>query len=178
MRLHFTRHDALAVRVKLPVHARVVKFIESHSQSFPTLHVATDQDQLTVILDDQVMLQLDMVNRLLLTGNHEPKSISVSIGIRFAYSELTALSPVFVPDRLVAVMPVAEIVALATHQIIQYRLDQSPPNQVVDDHRCGINDGTVELDAPEEIDGVVLSTLFICIPVVQLLQDTVAGANT
>jgi hypothetical protein len=118
LRFHFTRHVALAVRVKLPVHARAVKLIESHSQSFPTLHVATDQDQLTVILEDQVMLQLDIVNRLLLTGIVVQKSISISFTPRATSTQFTFNLPVHFGIKLISIFvddPTAVSVIVQVH---------------------------------------------------------------
>ena len=70
----------------------------------------------------------------------------------------------FVPDRLVADIPEELIINLATPAIVACRSVPSPPNPVVELPRCGINAGVVEDEAPEEIEGVVLSIEFITNP--------------
>lgn len=79
MRFHFTRQELLAVTTKFPVPAFAVKFIVSHSQSFPTLPVATFQEAFTIILELPVISASVIVKRLLFTGIDEPKSTSVSV---------------------------------------------------------------------------------------------------
>ena len=72
---------------------------------------------------------------------------------------------------------VALIANLAKPHIIQNRLVQSPPNQVVDAPLCGINEGTVALDAPDATDGLVDSTEFITSQTIPLHQVTESGAS-
>lgn len=60
--------------------------------------------------------------------------------------------------------------------IVAQRFVPSPPNPVVFAHRCGMNAGTVEEEAPEATDGDVVSTEFITSPTIQLHQVTLAGA--
>ena len=98
MRFHLIRHDAFAVTTKFPVPAFAVKLIESHSQSLPTLPVAMLPEDDTIIFDVPDILPFVIVNRLLLTGIHEPKSISVSVSEKL---HPAAFSVVQVKERLV-----------------------------------------------------------------------------
>lgn len=74
-------------------------------------------------------------------------------------------------------IPVALIANLAKPHTIPNKLVPSPPNPVVLAPRCGINDGTVALDAPEATEGLVDRTEFITRPTIPLHQVTEAGAN-
>lgn len=90
---------------------------------------------------------------------------------------MEAWSPVFVPDRLVAVIPVAETVARATPPTIAYTFVASPPIPVFAVPRCGIKEGLVEEEAQAPIAGVVLKAEFITSPVIPEPQVTEDGAN-
>mgnify|MGYP000920923519 FL=1 len=72
---------------------------------------------------------------------------------------------------------VALITNLVAPAIIQNKLVPSHPNQVVDEPLCGINEGTVELDAPDATDGVVDNAEFITSQAIQELQVTDCGAS-
>ena len=74
-----TRPLAIAVTTKFQVQAFAINEISSHSQSFPTLPVATFQEGDTSILEAGEILAFVIVNLLLLTGTPEPKSISASM---------------------------------------------------------------------------------------------------
>lgn len=112
MRFHFTRHDALAVRTKSPIPAFAVKLIESHSQSLPTLPVATLPEEETMILDVPVILQFVIVNRFDLTGIQLPKSISVSVRVNHS-----AFIVVQVRERLVhrVISSITQVPAVHLH---------------------------------------------------------------
>jgi hypothetical protein len=77
----------------------------------------------------------------------------------------------------VVVIPVELIFNTSVPAIIQDRFVQSPPNQVVDEPLCGINDGAVADDAPEAMEGLVDRTEFITSQAIQELQVTDCGAS-
>lgn len=78
--------------------------------------------------------------------------------------------------NVLALTPEELIVALAVPAIVAYRLVPSPPNPVVEAPLCGINEGAVEEEAPEPIEGVVVKTEFITSPVAPELHVAEAGA--
>lgn len=69
----------IAVTTKFQVQGFAMNEISSHSQSLPTLPVATFHDGETIILDVGLMPAFVIVNLLERTGTPEPKSISVSV---------------------------------------------------------------------------------------------------
>jgi hypothetical protein len=106
------------VSSKFQVHDLAEKFIESHSQSLPTRQVAIDQEQLTVILDDQVMDQFVIVNLLLLTGLSDQKSISISFTPRATSTQFTFNLPVHLGTKLISIFvddPTAVSVIVQVH---------------------------------------------------------------
>ena len=67
------------------------------------------------------------------------------------------------------------ILAFEVPAMVAYRFVPSPPNPVVEAPLCGINEGAVEEEAPEPIEGVVVNTEFITSHVTHELHVTEAG---
>lgn len=125
------------MRTKLPVPAFAVKLIESHSQSLPTLPVATFQDGDTIILDDHVIDQFVIVNRFDRTGIDDQKSISSSVRAKLPPA---AFSVVPVNERLVprVISSITHVPAVPRHisllvviDVVMVRsADRSPPQDI------------------------------------------------
>lgn len=72
---------------------------------------------------------------------------------------------------------VASAVHCAAPPTIPVSVVPAPPIPVVAKPRCGTNAGAVALDAPAEIDGLVVKAVLKTSPVVPLPQVTVIGAS-
>lgn len=69
----------IAVTTKFQIQGLAMNEISSHSQSFPTLPVATFQEGDTIILEAGLIPASVIVKRLDRTGTPDPKSTSVSV---------------------------------------------------------------------------------------------------